>query len=249
MRRDDHGSEWRGRDPEKDAIRDRIWSLLEAEGVARFPGARGRIPNFRGAEAAADRLDDVPAWRAARHLKANPDLPQLPVRIKALRQGKIVYMAEPRLASDRPFRELDPARLGDRIRAAASIGGAARLGRPLPPEAVPPLDLVVAGSVAVTRDGARLGKGGGYSDLEFALLQELGLITPDTVVVTTVHPLQIVPSLPMTPHDLPVDWIVTPDEAIATHTRYPRPAGIDPDLVQPDQWETIPLLRRLARHR
>jgi 5-formyltetrahydrofolate cyclo-ligase len=42
--------------------------------------------------------------------------------------------------------------------------------------------------VAVNRQGARVGKGGGFSDLEFALLVEVGLIGKHTVLATTVHP-------------------------------------------------------------
>ena len=56
---------------------------------------------------------------------------------------------------------------------------------------MPPVDLVVCGSVAVNREGARVGKGGGFSDLEFALLVEAGLIGDATVLATTVHPLQV----------------------------------------------------------
>ena len=41
---------------------------------------------------------------------------------------------------------------------------------------MPTLDLVVCGSVAVNADGARVGKGAGYSDLELALLTEAGLV-------------------------------------------------------------------------
>jgi hypothetical protein len=79
--------------------------------VARFPGAKGRIPNFAGASAAAARLASLPAWRAARVVKANPDAPQLLVRAQALADGKLLYMAVPRLADERPFILLDPGRL------------------------------------------------------------------------------------------------------------------------------------------
>jgi hypothetical protein len=51
------------------------------------------------------------------------------------------------------------------------------------------LDAIVCGSVAVTRDGRRCGKGEGYSDLEFAIRRELG--HPAVPVATTVHDLQI----------------------------------------------------------
>src|SRR5258708_6504561 len=82
----------------KQGVRELAWTRLEEAGAARFPGARGRIPNFRGAEAAAELLAAQPEWRSARVVKANPDLPQLPVRARALAGGKRLYMAVPRLA-------------------------------------------------------------------------------------------------------------------------------------------------------
>jgi hypothetical protein len=73
------------------------------------------------------------------------------------------------------------------------------------------VDLVVCGSVAVNREGARIGKGGGFSDLEVAFLLEAGAIRPDTVLATTVHALQVVDEpLPETIYDFRVDLIVTP---------------------------------------
>ena len=79
-----------------------------------------------------------------------------------------------------------------------------------------PVDLVVTGCVAAGVDGARLGKGGGFADLEFALAAAAGLIGPDTVVVTTVHELQVRAAgvIPMAAHDVPVDLVVTPDRVI-----------------------------------
>ena len=97
----------------KAELRQEVWSALRAAKVARFPGAEGRIPNFTGAEAAAGRLRDLPAWQAADTLKANPDSAQLPVRQRALEDGKTVYMAVPRLAGEEPFFALDPDHLSD----------------------------------------------------------------------------------------------------------------------------------------
>ncbi|HXL41403.1 MAG TPA: 5-formyltetrahydrofolate cyclo-ligase, partial [Actinomycetota bacterium] len=183
--------------------------------VARFPGARGRIPNFTGAEAAARRLGGTPEWERAGTLKANPDLPQLPVRAAALSQGKVVYVAVPRLAADLPFLSLDPDRLTVPARKAASIRGAASQGVPAGLDAMAPIDLIVCGSVAVNGQGVRIGKGGGYSDLEFALAREAGAIGDWTTVATTVHALQVLDEdLPETPHDFRLDIIVTPEEVI-----------------------------------
>ena len=55
---------------DKQAYRERAWDLLTSTGVARFPGARGRIPNFMGAEAAARALASSPEWQAAGTVKS-----------------------------------------------------------------------------------------------------------------------------------------------------------------------------------
>jgi 5-formyltetrahydrofolate cyclo-ligase len=211
----------------KAALREEVWSAMRAAKVARFPGAAGRIPNFTGAEAAAERLRGTPPWQAARTLKANPDSAQLPVRQRALEDGKTVYMAVPRLAGPQPFFALDPDHLSEPPRKAASISGAARSARRVTLAELTPVDLVVMGSVAAGEDGARLGKGGGFADLEYALAAAAGLIGPGTVCVTTVHELQVraAGAIPLTGHDVPVDFIVTPGRVIdCRRGQGPRPA-------------------------
>ena len=230
----------------KQAIRDRIWTLLEDRHVAAFPGARGRIPNFIGASAAADRLAATDEWRSARVIKCNPDAPQRYVRLRALREGKVVYMAVPRLRQARCFWELDPRRLRD-LRAAASIGGAAKAGRAVDPRELPHIDLVVAGSVAVSRTGARVGKGGGYSDLEYALCRAMGCIDDRTRVATTVHALQLIPgALPETEHDFRVDLIATPERILRPRRSRPQPGGIVPGDLTREIRENVPVLRSLG---
>jgi 5-formyltetrahydrofolate cyclo-ligase len=153
-----------GGDPEllaaKAAVRDEVWTALTEARVARFPGARHRISNFVGAEAAAERLRATPEWARAATLKANPDSAQLPVRQRALEDGRTVYMAVPRLAAPEPFFLLDPDHLTDPPRKAASIAGASRSARRVAVAELEPVDLVVTGCLAVGVDGARLGKGG-----------------------------------------------------------------------------------------
>ena len=230
----------------KAALRQEVWSAMREARVARFPGAAGRIPNFTGAEAAAERLRALPAWQAAATLKANPDSAQLPVRQRALEDGKTVYMAVPRLAGAEPFFVLDPAHLAEPPRQAASISGATRSARRVTLDSLSPVDLVVMGCVAAGEDGARLGKGGGFADLEFALATAAGLIGPDTICVTTVHELQVRPAgtIPLTGHDVPLDFIITPERVIDARPGLgPRPAvGICWEDLTEGKIAAIPLL-------
>jgi 5-formyltetrahydrofolate cyclo-ligase len=230
----------------KQAVRELAWTRLQEAGGARFPGARGRIPNFVGAEAAAELLAAQPEWRAARVIKSNPDLPQLPVRARALAEGKRVYMAVPRLAAERPFVLLDPAELDGPPRRAASIKGAMAAGRPVAIEEMERIDLVVCGTVAVNLAGVRIGKGGGFSDLEFGLLVQSELLDAGTLLATTVHEAQIIEGdLPETAHDFRVDLVVTPAAAVRTTGGAGRPRGILWDHLDEAKIAEVPVLARL----
>jgi len=240
---------------EKQTLRERVWDALERAGEARFPfPPHGRIPNVAGAREAADRLAARPEWADADAVKANPDAPQLPARRRALREGKTVYVAVPRLRDDPPFVELDPDRLaseGIDTDDAATIGGSSDHGVPVHPEAMPAVDLVLSGSVAVTDAGARVGKGEGYADLEFALLSAFDRVDPDTPVATTVHSMQRVPERLVTPdaHDVALDLVATPERVIETGV-HRAPATIDWTALSAEKRREIPVLdRRYERSR
>ena len=231
---------------DKERLRERVWDDLDESGVARFPfPPHGRIPNFAGADGATERLTDTDAWAEADVIKANPDAPQLPVRRAALRQGKTVYMAVPRLRDEKCFLRLDPAEIED-IDHATTVGGSAEVGVQVGPDEMDEIGLIVSGSVAVTADGARVGKGEGYSDLEFAVLRELGLVDDATPVATTVHERQVVDAaVPTGDHDVPLDLVVTPERTIRTGGGE-KPAGIDWGLLSAERRAEIPVLDRFA---
>jgi 5-formyltetrahydrofolate cyclo-ligase len=233
-----------GPDParqDKQRIREQVWAALECHRVVE-PGVAGHIPAFAGADAAAARLAELPAWQAASTVKANPDRAQLPVRAMALAAGKTVYMAIPNLASIQPFYLLDPATLPMQPAQAAVHQAAATFAPTVPPSDMPPIDLVICGSVAVNRFGTRIGKGAGYSDTELALLAEKGLIGPHTTIVTTVHPLQVVDGeLPEAEHDFRVDFVVTPDEIISCPPSA-RPPGLLWNNLSAGKIASIPFL-------
>jgi 5-formyltetrahydrofolate cyclo-ligase len=97
----------------------------------------------------------------------------------------------PRLAGAEPFYLLDPRRLTVEPAAAADRTVAARIAPVVGVHEPQVIDLIVCGSLAVNQRGARLGKGAGYSDIEFALLTEAGLVGEQTTIVTTVHEVQV----------------------------------------------------------
>ncbi len=232
---------------DKQALRERIWDNLEESGEARFPfPPHNRIPNFAGADEAADRLGNLDAWQEAQVIKSNPDAPQLPVRRAALHAGKTVYMAVPRLKDEQCFLKLDPAELDD-LDGAATIGGSAEHGVQVHPEAMEPIDLIVSGSVAVDGRGSRIGKGEGYSDLEFALLREFGLVDSGTTTVSTVHELQVVDEqLPVDAHDVPIEYVCTPERTLTAGTDREKPSGIDWNSLTSEKIAEIPILQQLA---
>lgn len=229
-------------DHAKQAVRERIWALLDEHHAVEPPGAAKHIPAFVGADQAAQRLAELPAWKSARVVKANPDRAQLPVRVQALRDGKLLYMAVPKLASEQPFYRLDPADLDEPYEQIATGAGAARAAQRVGVETMEPVDLVVAGSVAVDCQGTRIGKGAGYSDIEVALLIEAGLVSDNTTIVGTVHDLQVVDDpLPSTEHDFSLDIIATP-QRILECGRTVRPRGLVWEHLSHDKIAAIPSL-------
>jgi 5-formyltetrahydrofolate cyclo-ligase len=240
---------WKGRNSEKDILRSEVWSLLVEHSVS-IGTVWSRIPNFIGADKAAQKLAELQIWKAAKVVKSNPDSPQIPVRLRALEDGKLVYVPVPELVKDYPFIELDPNKLqrnGIPFEEVAPIEGAMEHGGKVGFQDMKAFDLAVVGCVAVARNGGRTGKGGGFADLEMGIFREMGLVNADTPIVTTVHSLQVKEDerVIMVAHDTPLDWIITPDEVIETQTILAQPEGVNWDTIQSDQYENIPFLLTL----
>jgi 5-formyltetrahydrofolate cyclo-ligase len=233
-------------DQAKRDARERTWAALERASAAP-PGVRGHIPDFAGKAEAAARLAQLDEWGAARTIKINPDKAQLPVRIQALQDGKLVYMAVPRLATPKPFYLLDPTALPAAPELVATGSGAAGHASTVAVDEMRPVDLVICGSVVLNTRGVRVGKGAGYSDIEFALLAEAGLVGPATVIATTVHELQVTNiDLPETAHDFSVDLIVTPDRSVRCAPPR-RPTGIMAERLGSQHLAEIPVLAARRR--
>jgi len=144
----------------KQAVRERMWSRLERHGVVE-PGVRGYIPAFEGADRAAERLAGLAVWQQAQVLQIAPDRAQLPVRSRALHDGKLVYMPAPKLATPEPFYLLDPHNLPVPATEAVDRSVAARIAPSIGVSEMRAIDLFICGSVAVNDRGVRLGRARG----------------------------------------------------------------------------------------
>jgi 5-formyltetrahydrofolate cyclo-ligase len=234
----------------KNRLRKLIWDILEERNIARFPRpVHGRIPNFVGAESAASKLASTDIFRNASTIKVNPDSPQQPVRYLALKAGKKLVMPTPRLKEG--FLLLDPSEIPKHmLKHASTIRGAFKLGRKIRLNEIPRVDLIVVGSVAVDKYGGRLGKGEGYSEIEYAILKELNKVDDDTPIATTVHDIQVLDTvIPKEPWDVPVDYIFTPIKSLRTIGIKSRPQGIIWDKLNKKKLSEIPVLREIRRPR
>ncbi len=242
-------SRWAGRNSVKDVVRAEVWRSLDEHGVSVGP-VFDRIPNFVGADAAAKRLSELDEWKRARVVKCNPDPSQIPVRLRALYDGKLLFAPVPYLTKGFPYLRVDPDKLAARqvdFETAATAQGFLQHGEPIGFEDLPKLDFCVVGCVAVTRAGGRTGKGAGFADLEHGIFRELGKTTAETPIATTVHSLQVVSAakVVMEPHDNPLTFIATETELIRTGAPGAEAAGVDWARVRADQFADIPFLQQL----
>ena len=168
------------------------------------------------------------------------------VRYLTLSAGKLLVTPPPRLRSQ--LNLLDPNTIPkNALYKASTISGSFTYGRPLELDEKINVDFVVMGSVAVSSSGARLGKGEGYAELEYAVLKTIGAIDDDVPVATTVHDVQIVDDIPSEDHDVPLDIIVTPNSIIRTKTKLNKPKGIIWSKVTEEMLEKMPILRELKK--
>ena len=229
----------------KEEIRRKIWKIMEERNIARFPRpVFNRIPNFEGADEAARRIQEHQIFQDARVLKVNPDSPQKPIRESILSNGEMLITPAPRLRSG--FLLLNPKSVPkSAFSYASTIKGSFKYGRQIHLAGLPRIEMIIVGSVAVSLDGARIGKGGGYSEIECGILRELDLIDERTPIATTVHEIQVLEKIPTEEHDIPIDIIATPGRIIETKTRYPRPKGIFWEKVTEKMLQDIPVLKEL----
>ena len=186
----------------KKNLRLTIWRLMARRKVARPPfPCYERIPNFWGADQAAETLKNVPEFINAQVVLVSPDSPQRPVRELVFKEGKTLVMATPRLKDG--YILINPP-VKCEVSTACTIKGAYEHGRLI--RNLCNVGFVVEGCVAVDLSGNRLGKGGGYGDRE---ITEARRLNAGVKVAVTCHSVQVVHKVPRSERDQLVDYIAT----------------------------------------
>ncbi|MGB9937001.1 MAG: 5-formyltetrahydrofolate cyclo-ligase [Methanobacterium sp.] len=195
----------------KKILRKKVWDDLTNNNLIIPPkSAYGRIPIFKGSTEAAELIITTNEYLESNIIFSSPDSAQIKVREYALKDKKTLIMATPKLKNG--YILIKPENVTGVEEYASTIEGAFKAGELI--DSFPKVDMVVEGSVAVDLHGNRLGKGGGYGDMEISHLFQENVISDKTPIVTTVHKIQILDEIPAEEHDKQINMIVTPKNII-----------------------------------
>lgn len=228
-------------------IRMKVWNYLGDNRLVNFPfPPHHRISNFKGAETAGDLVVTLDVFKNAKCIKVDPDKPLQQVRFRAIEAGKTLLVPTPRLRSGLFNRITPPADGGtSALKACATRQGVDEYSVPIGLDDTIHVDLIVVGCVAVSPKGWRIGKGAGFSDMEYAMMVSTGAVDSTVPVVTIVHDCQVLdmPDSIFEQHDLPVDYIVTPTRVIQCDgASTKRPSGMIWSLLTSERLTKIPVL-------
>ena len=240
-------TEWLGRNKEKEALRKKVWTYLSENNLV-YTNPFNEIPDYIGREQAAAQLMSSNIWKRSNVIKCNPDNAQLPLRIAAVKEGKTLYMAVPQLVDENCFfkfsQEIIEAqnwKIEDALRWDFALENALKVSF----KEMQAIDLVIVGCVAASLDGVRIGKGGGFADIELGLLRYYHLINEKTPIGTTIHDSMLLDKglIPHQTHDSLLNIIATPTKVYQTEVEQKQPTGINWDELLQDQLEDIPILK------
>lgn len=237
---------------DRNESRQNVWKELRA--VAR-PDSRFHfdfsefITDFEGSDQATARLTAMDFYRNARVVFITPDNCLELLRAQTIRDKKVLLMTS--YGIRRGFIELLPNDVPSGLEEwAILLDVIERVGRHISLAEIqkryPRLDLMVTGGSAVTRQGARFGKGHGFFDIEWATLYSMGVVDVSTPIVDVVHDCQIVDEeLEISIFDTICDYIVTPTQVLHAPSPQKPTGGIYWDRLVPGMIENISILKEL----
>jgi 5-formyltetrahydrofolate cyclo-ligase len=248
-----------------DAPRKRIWSLVYRELLRHaIPDSRFNcdflhfVPDFRDSGAATSRVAELPAYAAASTILVTADNSLEGLRARALKDGKKILVATYRLR--RGFVLLDPARIAEsRFELAACLDGMEKTGvgrsvslAQLRDEGVR-VDLCVTGGLVFSSSGVVIWEGTSLFEVQWALLQDLGVLKAETPVVAVAHTCQVVDEaalgmeafVPSSKGEVQCDFVATPEQLVEIKGAVKHSGGVDFDTMEQDVLDNIQPLQEL----
>uniref|UniRef100_A0A0K2TKQ4 Uncharacterized protein n=1 Tax=Lepeophtheirus salmonis TaxID=72036 RepID=A0A0K2TKQ4_LEPSM len=241
----------------KNWTREWIWNSLENDdsSLCLFPRpVFGKVPHFLNTLDAARLLTGLREFKNANVIRVGSSMCLMSLRELVLRKKKLLYSnVRDHLNRDYLYciKSKDLKSNKD-FEIAKTKRGLFIYGKPLKiglKNSIEKINMFVVGSVAVCRNGVRLGDGKGLVDLDWGMLYDVGVVDNNTIVVTLVTDDQIVrddllPSWVRNERDLTVDIIVTPTKVLHVDQKLKKPCcGILPSLLTDEIKETFPSLR------
>lgn len=185
-------------------MRQYVWKKIEP--FCDFPRPYGRIPNFRGAKKACEKIRELEEYRNTDLVFSAPDSVLLRLREIVLEDGKTLLAVLPRMEGFVVLKEkvkptIEKLKLG-------KVANFNELKRKV--------GIFSQGCVAVDLHGNRIGKGTGFGDKEFEILKKEEVLADKALFVVVAHDLQVFSDLSYLSeaHDVKADVILTPTKII-----------------------------------
>ncbi|MEM3927447.1 MAG: 5-formyltetrahydrofolate cyclo-ligase [Archaeoglobaceae archaeon] len=188
----------------KEEVREFVWKKIAP--FCSFPLPYGRIPNFRTAKKACEKIRELEEYQRAECVFSAPDSVLLRLREIVLEDGKTLLAVLPRMTGFVVLKEkvkptieaLKHAKRADLAKLKGKVG------------------VFAQGCVAVDLNGNRIGKGSGFGDREYEILKKSGVLAENAIFVVVAHEIQVFSDLSylMQEHDAKADVILTPEKII-----------------------------------
>ncbi|KAH9862997.1 hypothetical protein J1614_010667 [Plenodomus biglobosus] len=215
-------------------------------------------PDFRHSDIAIGQVAELPCYKNASTILITPDNSLEGLRYRALRDGKRVLVATYRLR--RGFVLLDPANIDEAChRHAACLDGMEKsgLGRAvtmaqLRDEGVN-VDMCAVGALALNEQGVMIWEGQALFEVQWALLQDIGVLSNNAAVAAVAHACQVIDEValgvdkfvPDKKGEVQCDYVVTPERVFHVDNALKPSGAIDFKTVDPDALNNIPPLQEL----
>ena len=146
--------QWDSKPTSKKEIREKIWDYIDKHELVEFPKpVTDRIPNIKGIEKAGERLLEVKEFQNAKVVTVNQDKPQEMARYYTMQKEKELLVPSPRLRTGLFNKIVPPTKEEEDLRKCATQRGVIYHRTPVALETETKIDVVITGSVAVSKKG------------------------------------------------------------------------------------------------